>query len=66
MQLVQCGAAAERERRQQVGLGRDLHQSVADDQILFHLEILHPRHVGAPRGNVVARDHASGSTSAFM
>src|SRR5580700_190879 len=65
VQFVQRRAATKRERRRQVTLRIDLHQSPTDDKILFDLEILYPRYSGAPGSDVVPRDHASDSTSPF-
>lgn len=43
----------------------DLDQSTADHQVLLDLRIVNPRRLGTPLGDVVERDHRSGSTLAL-
>ena len=65
MKLVQRRAAAEGERVVQEGIGGNLDEGPADDEILFALNVLRPRRLGAPLQNVIPRNHGSISTSAL-
>src|SRR5258708_39534592 len=66
MQLVKRRAAAERQRVMQHRMREDLDQRAANDEILFHLEVLNPRRPRAPLSDVVARDHRLDSTATLM
>ena len=65
VELVERGAATEGERPGESGIGEYLDQGPADDQVLLDLEVLGPRRPLPPLGDVVPRDHASGSMFAF-
>jgi hypothetical protein len=62
---VQRGATPKREFFPEMRMRKNLYERPADDQILFDLCILNPRNDRPPFRDVVARYHASGSTSAF-
>ena len=65
MQPVEGGTATEGKTLAQMRMGEYLHQCAADDRILLDLKILDPGCPRAPLRNVIARDHASISTSAL-
>src|SRR5690606_40438124 len=65
VQLVKRGAATKGEGIAQHGMREDIDKRLADHKVLFDLSIINPWCLGAPFGDVVARDHDSGSTVAF-
>jgi len=66
MKLVERRAAPERKSFAQERVREYLDERAADDEILLDLEILHPRGLRPPLGDVVPRDHNSASTLALM
>ena len=65
VELVQGGTATEEHAVRQLRHPEHLDERPADDEVLLDLEILHPRRFTPPLGDVVARNHRSGITSAF-
>ena len=65
VELVERRAAPESQRPGEHRIGEHRDQGAADDQILLDLEVLAPRRALPPVGDVVPRDHASGSMLAF-
>ena len=65
MQFVQCRATAKREGLVQDRMRVDIDECSADDEVLLDLRIVNPRCFRPPFGDVVTRDHMSGSTSAL-
>jgi len=66
VKLVQRRSTTEGESLMERGMREYLDQRAADDEVLLDLEVLNPRRFRPPFGDVVARDHRSGSTSALM
>ena len=62
---VEGGSAAKREPAADPLDVVDLHQRAANDEVLLHLVVGDPGGLGAPRGDVVPRDHGSASTLAL-
>ena len=65
LQLGERRAAPQGKRIGERWMPEDLHQRTADHQVLLDLRIVNPRCLGAPLGDVVERDHRSGSTLAL-
>lgn len=66
VELVERGAAAERESSADLGDAEDLRERAADDEVLLDLMVGDPWRVEPPRGDVVLGDHWSASTLALM
>lgn len=65
LEFVQGSSTAKRQTACEPILREDLGHRTANDQILFHLFLVGPRHVLTPCSDVRLRNHGSGSISRF-